>query len=143
SGGVRPPCCSDGWPLAHYPCGASCVRAACSTSAPGRRRFARSPLDSTLTRYRLLSSPLIEMPFACGVVEPTIVLPASAEQWTDSRRRAVLFHELAHVKRRDLVGHTLGRVACALYWFHPLVWTAAPRRRAESERACEDSLLSC
>ena len=92
---------------------------------------------------RLLSSPLIEMPFACGVVQPTIVLPAGAEEWNDSRRRAVLFHELAHVKRRDLVGHTLGRLACALYWFHPLVWTAARRLRAESERACDDLVLSC
>ena len=92
---------------------------------------------------RLLSSPLVEMPFACGVVQPTIVLPASAEQWSDSRRRAVLFHELAHVKRRDLVGHTLGRITCALYWFHPLVWTAGRRLRAESERACDDLVLSC
>jgi beta-lactamase regulating signal transducer with metallopeptidase domain/HEAT repeat protein len=92
---------------------------------------------------RLLASPLIEMPFACGIVEPTIVLPASAEQWTDNRRRAVLFHELAHVRRHDLVGHTLGRIACALYWFHPLVWTAARRLRAESERACDDLVLSC
>src|SRR5689334_2584467 len=100
----------------------------------------RLDLDSV---PRLLSSPLIEMPFACGVVQPTIVLPASAEEWSDSRRRAVLFHELAHVKRRDLVGHTLGRIACALYWFHPLVWTAGRRLRAESERACDDLVLSC
>jgi len=100
----------------------------------------RLDLDSV---PRLLSSPLIEMPFACGVVQPTIVLPAGAEEWSDSRRRAVLFHELAHVKRRDLVGHTLGRVTCALYWFHPLVWTAARRLRAESERACDDLVLSC
>ena len=83
------------------------------------------------------------MPFACGILEPTIVLPASAEQWSDSRRRAVIFHELAHVRRRDLVGHTLGRIACALYWFHPLVWTAARHLRAESERACDDLVLSC
>ena len=100
----------------------------------------RLDLDSV---PRLLSSPLIEMPFACGVVQPTIVLPASAEEWSDSRRRTVLFHEIAHVKRHDLVGHTLGRVACALYWFHPLVWTAARRLRAESERACDDLVLSC
>lgn len=92
---------------------------------------------------RLLASDLIEMPFACGVLRPTVVLPAKAEQWNDSRRRAVLFHELAHVKRRDLVGHTLGRLACAFYWFHPLVWTAARRLRAESERACDDLVLSC
>lgn len=92
---------------------------------------------------RLLSSALVEMPFACGIMQPTIVLPSSAEGWNDSRRRAVLFHELAHVKRRDLLGHTLGRLACAFYWFHPLVWTAARRLRAESERACDDLVLSC
>ena len=74
---------------------------------------------------------------------PTIVLPSAAESWPDDRRRAVLFHELAHIKRHDLVGHTLGRLACALYWFHPLVWTAAKNLRAESERACDDLVLSC
>jgi hypothetical protein len=47
------------------------------------------------------------------------------------------------VKRHDLVGHTLGRLACALYWFHPLVWTAAKQLRNESERACDDLALSC
>jgi beta-lactamase regulating signal transducer with metallopeptidase domain len=92
---------------------------------------------------RLLASDRIEMPFACGLLHPTIVLPASATSWNEDLRRTVLFHELAHVRRRDLVGHTVGRFACALYWFHPLVWTAAKRLRAESERACDDLVLSC
>jgi HEAT repeat protein/beta-lactamase regulating signal transducer with metallopeptidase domain len=92
---------------------------------------------------RLVMSDRIEMAFACRALAPTVVLPASAEEWTDDRRRAVLFHELAHVKRHDLLGHTLGRLACALYWFHPLVWTAAKRLRSESERACDDLVLSC
>ncbi len=92
---------------------------------------------------RLMLSDRIEMAFACRALAPTIVLPADAESWTDDRRRAVLFHELAHVKRHDLISHALGRVACALYWFHPLVWTAARHLRAESERACDDLVLSC
>jgi beta-lactamase regulating signal transducer with metallopeptidase domain/HEAT repeat protein len=92
---------------------------------------------------RLVMSERIEMAFACRVLAPTIVLPAAAENWTDDRRRAVLFHELAHVKRHDLVSHTLGRVACALYWFHPLVWAAARNLRNESEKACDDLVLSC
>ncbi len=83
------------------------------------------------------------MPFACGLLQPTIVLPAECDSWTLDRRRAVLLHELAHIRRRDLVGHTVGRFACALYWFHPLVWTAAKRLRSESERACDDLALTC
>lgn len=92
---------------------------------------------------RLLGSPDARMPFACGFTKPTIVLPSDCDTWSGDRRRAVLLHELAHVKRHDLVGHTLGRVACAIYWFHPLVWTAARQLRNESERACDDLALSC
>jgi beta-lactamase regulating signal transducer with metallopeptidase domain/HEAT repeat protein len=92
---------------------------------------------------RLLRSPDARMPFACGFANPTIVLPSDCDLWSADRRRAVLLHELAHVKRHDLVGHTLGRIACAIYWFHPLVWTAARQLRNESERACDDLALSC
>ncbi len=41
------------------------------------------------------------------------------------------------------MGHMLGRLVCALYWFHPLVWVAAKRLRSESERACDDLALAC
>ena len=92
---------------------------------------------------RLLRSEDAKMPFACGLLRPTIVLPAECDNWSLDRRRAVLLHELAHVRRHDLVGHTLGRLACAIYWFHPLVWTAAKQLRSESERACDDLALSC
>ena len=92
---------------------------------------------------RLLCSPDAKMPFACGIRTPTIVLPADCEGWSVERRRAVLLHELAHVRRHDLAGHTLSRLVCAVYWFHPLVWTAAQRLRSESERACDDLALAC
>lgn len=91
---------------------------------------------------RLVRSDDVTLPFACGLVRPMIVLPASAEEWSDERRRAVLFHELGHVRRHDLLSHLVGRLACALYWFHPLVWLAARRARAESERACDDLVIA-
>jgi beta-lactamase regulating signal transducer with metallopeptidase domain len=92
---------------------------------------------------RLLRSEEAKMPFACGMLNPTIVLPAECDSWTTERRQAVLLHELAHVRRHDLVGHTLARLVCAVYWFHPLAWTAAKQLRSESERACDDLALSC
>jgi|CXWL01.1.fsa_nt_gi beta-lactamase regulating signal transducer with metallopeptidase domain len=87
---------------------------------------------------RVVKSDAIHVPFATGLLNATIVLPAECDSWTPGQRDAVLIHELGHVRRRDLLGHTLGRVACAVYWFHPLVWTAARRLRDASERACDD-----
>jgi len=91
---------------------------------------------------RIVQSDVTRMPFAAGILHPTIVLPADCATWDAERRSAVLMHELAHIRRRDLLGHTLGRIACALYWFHPLVWSAARRLRIESERACDDLALT-
>jgi beta-lactamase regulating signal transducer with metallopeptidase domain len=92
---------------------------------------------------RLLVSHDIKMPFACGVITPAIVLPAECDAWSLDRRQSVLLHELAHVRRGDLPGHLLGRLVCAVYWFHPLVWMAAKHLRSESERACDDLALAC
>lgn len=87
---------------------------------------------------RLLRSTDIHMPFAAGMRRATVVLPAACDTWSPAQREAVLIHELGHVRRRDIAGHMLGRIACALYWFHPLVWTGARRLRDASERACDD-----
>ena len=86
---------------------------------------------------RLLISPRAAMPFTSGLVRPVIVLPASAEDWTRERRRSVLAHELAHVRRRDLLTNAVVQLACAIYWFHPLVRLAARRVRIEAERSCD------
>lgn len=36
---------------------------------------------------------------------------------------------------------TLAAVACAVFWFNPLVWVATSRMREERERACDDLVL--
>jgi len=43
--------------------------------------------------------------------------------------------------RWDWAIHCAARTACALYWFHPLVWMAWRRLELEAERACDDAVL--
>src|SRR6185503_11712315 len=82
------------------------------------------------------------MPMAWGLTHARVLLPAEGEDWPLERQRVVLLHELAHVKRRDSATQVLAHLACAAYWFNPLVWLAAKRLRAERERACDDLVLA-
>ncbi len=81
-------------------------------------------------------------PLTSGIFRKTILVPQTAADWSIDRRRLVLAHEMAHVKRNDALGQCLSQVVCGLYWFNPLVWYAVHRLRLERERACDDYVLS-
>src|SRR5262245_56240528 len=78
----------------------------------------------------------------CGLWRPKIILPRGAAEWTADRIRVVLCHELSHVRRGDVMLHVLAGLVRAIYWFNPLVWMASSWLRHESERACDDDVLS-
>jgi len=82
------------------------------------------------------------VPYASGVVASTIVLPRSAASWPEARLRAVLLHELAHVRRRDGLVQLLVDVCCALHWYNPLVWYASAQLVTEREIACDDLVVT-
>jgi len=83
----------------------------------------------------------VSMPVACGIVRPAVLLPEAAAGWSTSRLRMVLVHEMAHVRRRDVAAQGLAQVACALFWFDPLLWWARARLRADAESAADDAVL--
>ncbi|MBS0265005.1 MAG: redoxin domain-containing protein [Planctomycetes bacterium] len=89
----------------------------------------------------LLESPQASVALTCGVFFPVVILPYGAHNWPDEMQRAVLLHELVHVQRRDVAWQWLGRLACALYWFHPLSWLGLRQMRVERELACDDAVV--
>ena len=82
------------------------------------------------------------MPLTWGWWRPVVLVPAEAAGWPAQRRRVVLLHELAHVKRWDCLTQTIARVVRALFWINPLVWFATRRMCVERERACDDLVLN-
>ena len=97
----------------------------------------RRPVD-----FRQASAPgSVPVPMGWGCLRPTVILPAEAAQWPAEQVDAALLHELAHVQRQDWLVLMLAHLACAFYWFHPLVWLAAQQARQESEQASDDLVL--
>ncbi|MEP6506928.1 MAG: M56 family metallopeptidase [Gemmatimonadales bacterium] len=93
-------------------------------------------------RVRIVESEDATMPMTWGILEPTLLVPAASGDWPDWKCRNILLHELAHVERRDCLTQFVAQLACAVYWFNPLVWVAAHRMRVERELACDDRVIS-
>lgn len=81
------------------------------------------------------------VPMTWGLVRPFVLVPSAWRDWTQEQVRLVLLHELSHVKRLDVAYQAIARIACSLYWCHPLVWYALKRLRIEREIACDDCVL--
>lgn len=82
------------------------------------------------------------MPITWGFSNPRILLPADAASWSEERRRLVLLHELAHIARFDSPVRLAAGLACALYWFQPVIWFAVRKLRIEQEHAADDLVLA-
>ena len=80
-----------------------------------------------------------EVPATFGILHPRIVLPrCMVEEWNAEELRPILLHELAHIRRYDLVVNWLQLFVQAVYFFHPLVWYTNRRLRELREEICDD-----
>ncbi len=84
----------------------------------------------------------LSVPAVLGAWRPVVLIPGD---WLDTFNRDalgnILTHEMAHIKRRDLLVGWLASCLTCCYWFHPLVWVAHLQLRREREMACDDIVL--
>lgn len=89
----------------------------------------RAAAEGEPVRVDLLVSREIDVAVALGVFRPRVLLP---QAWVESRSademRAILAHELAHVRNCDLHWLALGRLLLVLLWAQPLYWWLRRRR---------------
>lgn len=80
----------------------------------------------------------ISSPAVFGVFRPVLVLPAeSVRSLSQKRIEHILLHELAHIKRGDLLVNTFYMLLQIVYWFNPLLWLIRRRLQHIRELCCD------
>lgn len=82
-------------------------------------------------------------PAACGLSKPIILMPAALLDTLDEDKlRAVLIHELAHIKRGDLWVNFIQTILQIIYFYNPLLWFANAVVRGIREKAVDEMVLT-
>jgi len=87
-------------------------------------------------------SPNASSPAVCGLFHPVILVPENLAPSLGSKRlRAVLTHELAHIKRGDLWVNLAQTFLQVVYFYNPLLWLANAIIRRVREQAVDEAVL--
>lgn len=81
----------------------------------------------------------IRAPSVVGPFSPMLLLPPGlSEQLASEELECVLAHELAHIRRRDLVAKAAQRVVAVLLFFHPVARWISREIDRDRELCCDD-----
>ena len=81
-------------------------------------------------------------PAVCGLFKPVILMPSALlKKLSREKLKAVLIHELAHIKRGDTWVHLLQTMLQIVYFYNPLVWIANTMVRRVREQAVDEMVL--
>ena len=91
----------------------------------------------TLVAMASLGSPAV-----FGFRRVRLLLPEIAlDQLTDQDLRLLFLHEMAHVRRHDILLNLLLMAVQFVHWFNPLLWLGLHRLRADRELVCDAMVL--
>ncbi|HIG31821.1 MAG TPA: M56 family metallopeptidase, partial [Verrucomicrobiales bacterium] len=77
-------------------------------------------------------------PAVMGILKPVILFPASMlNHLPTEQMKAILAHELAHIRRNDYLVNLVQRVIESLFYFNPFVWLINRQIRNEREACCD------
>jgi beta-lactamase regulating signal transducer with metallopeptidase domain/WD40 repeat protein len=93
-------------------------------------------------RIELRLSNNVSSPAVCGLFKPVILIPtALLEKLSPDKLRAVLVHELVHIKRADIWVNLVQTVLQIIYFYNPFVWLANAVVRRVREQAVDEMVL--
>ncbi|HUY95202.1 MAG TPA: M56 family metallopeptidase [Terracidiphilus sp.] len=129
--------------LAIWMCGALVVAARFARSWWRANAASRAATPLALAaEVPVLSTSAPMEPGIFGIFRPVLLLPEGIlERLSAGQLRAIVAHEMCHVRRRDNLTFFVHQMSVALFWFHPAVWWIGKRLIEERERACDEAVV--
>ncbi|EMA6341880.1 M56 family metallopeptidase [Bacillus cytotoxicus] len=91
----------------------------------------------------LLLAGKISSPTVFGFIRPKVLLSSvHMKVLNEQQLRCIFYHELAHIKRRDVGVNWLMHGLLILNWFNPILWYAYSCMREDQELACDALALT-
>ena len=92
---------------------------------------------------RVAVTEAVAAPSLHGWLRPMLLLPEGfLDSFSREQLRYAVLHELAHLRRSDVLVNWIATAAAALHWFNPLVRLALARLAEERELACDELALA-
>lgn len=92
-------------------------------------------------KVRILIGENVPAPFVRGILRPAVYLPSTVINWPEDRFRNAVMHEIAHIKRRDVLAIALQNILSVVYFFNPVIWLTTLQMNSQREKVCDDFAL--
>jgi beta-lactamase regulating signal transducer with metallopeptidase domain len=97
--------------------------------------------ETSATNCELWVLPGVSSPATLGWLRPRVIVPPVCQTQDEAELKAVFWHELKHVERRDALWNAMVRACRNLLWFHPAVHHAIEALNAQRELACDAAVV--
>lgn len=88
--------------------------------------------------YKHLKSPMLY-----GIIHPKILISSEiVSSLSEEELKFVFMHELAHIKRMDLLVNAVSMLIQAIYWFNPIIWYSIHKMKQDCEISCDATVLT-
>ncbi|MBA8788297.1 bla regulator protein BlaR1 [Clostridium saccharobutylicum] len=91
----------------------------------------------------IVETSIIKTPALFGYFKPIILIPKNIQDIISTDKlRYVFFHELSHLKRKDVITNWIITLLKVVYWFNPVVQYGLGKMKEDMEICCDSLALS-
>jgi beta-lactamase regulating signal transducer with metallopeptidase domain len=94
-------------------------------------------------RIGFAESALTKVPLVLGYFKPVVLFPVGLLTGLPQNQiEAIIAHELAHIKRYDVLINFVQSFAEVIFFYNPFVWWISHKIRSERENCCDDIAIN-